>query len=90
LFLGRFFGPVRTPAILLAGLTRMPVASYVAWCGLADLLWVGAWQLALLHFGRVAQVVWDRFGTRAAGVAFAVLLAVALAVLGWRLTRGRP
>jgi len=83
LFIGRFFGPIRTPAILLAGLSRMPLLSYVLWLGVADVLWVGAWQVALIHTGRLALVFWHRIGFRAAAVAFALLL-LAAAVLLWR------
>lgn len=84
LFVARFFGPIRTPAILLAGLTRMPLATYAAWCGVADTLWVAGWQLLLLHFGRLAPAIWQRFGSPAAGVAFIALLAAASAILYWR------
>ncbi len=88
LFIARFFGPIRTPAILLAGLSRMPLASYVAWCGVADLLWVGAWQVALIRFGRLASVFWHRTGVHAAAVAFFVLIAGAAVVLIWRWRTG--
>ena len=84
LFVARFFGPIRTPAILLAGLSRMPLGSYAAWCGVADLLWVGAWQLLLLRFGRLAPALWHRFGNPAAGLAFVLLLAAACALIYWR------
>lgn len=95
LFIARFFGPIRTPAILLAGLTRMPLPAYLACCGVADLLWVGAWQLALIRFGRVASTFWQRFGMRAAAAAFGLLILTAAVVALWRLfarpgTNGRP
>lgn len=84
LFIARFFGLIRTPAILLAGLIRMPLASYLLWCGVADTVWVGAWQLALIHFGRMASDFWRRFGSPAAAVAFGVLVVVAVLVVLWR------
>ena len=87
LFVARFFGPIRTPAILLAGLTRMPLSSYLIWCGVADALWVGAWQLALIRFGRVASIFWHRFGMRAAAAAFGLLLLTAAGFALWRLLR---
>lgn len=86
LFIARFFGLIRTPAILLAGLTRMPVAVYALWCGVADILWVAGWQLLLLRFGKLAPVLWHRFGTPAAGIAFGLLLVAAcgLIYIRWR------
>ncbi len=84
LFIARFFGLIRTPAILLAGVTRMPLPSYAAWCGVADIVWVGAWQLALIHFGRMASEFWHRFGSRAAAGAFVLLVLAAVAVVVWR------
>lgn len=89
LFVARFFGPIRTPAILLAGLSRMPLLHYGLWCGVADLLWVAAWQVALIRFGRVSVAIWQRFGGPAAALAFAGLLLAAAAVVVWRrVTRG--
>ncbi len=88
LFIARFFGPIRTPAILLAGLTRMPLGAYAAWCGVADILWAAGWQLLLLHFGRMAPALWRRFGHPVAGFAF-LGLAAAAGVLIYLLWRGR-
>lgn len=88
LFIARFFGPIRTPAILLAGLTRMPIATYAVWCGVADLLWVAGWQLLLLRFGRLAPKLWRHFGHPAAGLAFLALAAAAAGLLYW-LWRGK-
>lgn len=90
LFIARFFGPIRTPAILLAGLSRMPLVSYVAWCGVADFLWVLAWQVALLHFGGLVRVAWRRVGIPGAGVAFALLVILGAVILWrrWRAQRG--
>jgi len=84
LFVARFFGPIRTPAILLAGLTRMPLASYTAWCGVADVLWVAGWQLLLLRFGRLAPALWEHFGNPAAALTFVALLAAASGFIYWR------
>ena len=88
LFVARFFGPIRTPAILLAGLTRMPLLTYVLWCGVADALWVAGWQLLLLRFGHLAPQLWHRFGHPVAAL---VLVALALACAGvmYWLWRGR-
>lgn len=87
LFIGRFFGPIRTPAILLAGLSRMPLVQYVPWCAAADLLWVLGWQVALLRFGGVLRSALRHLG----GPTFAILVGlavVAAAVVAWR--RWRP
>lgn len=83
LFIARFFGPIRTPAILLAGLTRMPLPTYAIWCGVADVLWVAGWQLLLLRFGRLAPALWRRFGHPAAGFAFLALTAAACVLIYW-------
>ena len=90
LFIGRFFGPIRTPAILLAGLSHMPLVKYIAWCAAADLLWVLGWQLALLRFGGLARAVWQHFGVPGAGLALAalVVLVCVLAWVRWRPQRG--
>lgn len=90
LFVARFFGPIRTPAILLAGLTRMPLGSYAAWCGVADLLWVATWQLLLLRFGRIAPALWRRFDHPVAALVLLVLVASACALLyrRWRTQGG--
>lgn len=90
LFIGRFFGPIRTPAILLAGLSHMPLVKYAAWCAVADLLWVLAWQVALLRFGGLVRTVWHHFGAPGAEVALAILLVLAcvLVWLRWRPQRG--
>jgi membrane protein DedA with SNARE-associated domain len=84
LFVGRWFGPVRTPAILVAGMARMPFAHYAAWSALAALSWTATWQFLAWHFGAAAAALWGRFGFSAVG---AVLLAAAAAWFGTRALR---
>ncbi len=79
ILIARFFGPIRTPAILLAGISRMPLGRYIAWCALADVLWVAAWQVLLLRFRWVVTGLWERFGPPAMLVALALGLAMAMA-----------
>jgi membrane protein DedA with SNARE-associated domain len=83
LFIGRFFGPIRTPAILLAGLSRMPLVKYIPWCAAADILWVLGWQLVLLRFRGVVRIILRHFGGPATVVMLAALV-LAIAALAWR------
>lgn len=88
LLVARFFGPIRTPAILLAGLSRMPIGTYIFWCALADVLWVLCWQVAILRFGRLALHAWQRFGTPVAATAFGLLVVAAVLAILWRKAGG--
>lgn len=84
LFIGRWFGPVRTPAILVAGMARMPLLHYLAWSALAALSWTATWQFLAWRFGAAAATLWARFGFSALG---ALLLAGAFAYLAARALR---
>jgi membrane protein DedA with SNARE-associated domain len=77
MFLGRWFGPVRTPAILVAGIARMPLASYIGWSALAALTWTATWQFLAWRFGAAVAGLWAHLGLGALGVLLALL------ALGW-------
>lgn len=83
-FLGRWFGPVRTPAILVAGIARLNLLSYVGWSALAAVTWTATWQFLAWRFSAAVAGLWTRFGL---GVAAAAL---ALAGMLWLLLRSLP
>jgi membrane protein DedA with SNARE-associated domain len=79
--LGRWFGPVRTPAILVAGIARLPLPSYLGWSALAALSWTATWQFLAWRFGAAVAGLWAHFG-------FAILGAAAIvAAMAWLGTR---
>ncbi len=80
LFLGRWFGPVRTPAILVAGIARMPLTSYIGWSALAAVTWTATWQFLAWRFGAAVARLWAHLGLAALGVLL-VLAAVAWLVV---------
>jgi membrane protein DedA with SNARE-associated domain len=80
-FIGRWFGPIRTPAILAAGFTHMDPAVYGAWSALGAVSWVGVWLFVTWKFGAAAVRAWHRYGWQSAlGLAAAALVVY----LAWR------
>lgn len=77
-FIARFFGLIRTPAILGAGLARMNFWSYLVWSALGGTLWCLAWLAASTFLG--APVL--ELARRWAGWT-ALLAGLALAVAAW-------
>ncbi|MBE3589574.1 MAG: PIG-L family deacetylase [Firmicutes bacterium] len=85
-FIGRWFGPIRTPAILFAGDARVPLPRYALASAAAALSWTAVYQLAFTWLGRTAVDLWQR---RAGWLAAALLGAAALAWAAWQLRRRR-
>ncbi len=74
-FAGRFFGLLRTPAILAAGAARYDLLRYTLWSALGSLLWSLAWLAAATYLGAPALAWLERRGGW-------VVLAAALALAG--------
>lgn len=53
-FIGRWFGPIRTPAILASGLMGLDIRKYLAASLLAASTWCFVWQLAAWKLGAEA------------------------------------
>ncbi|MBX6350029.1 MAG: PIG-L family deacetylase [Clostridia bacterium] len=85
-FIGRWFGLIRTPAILLAGSSRLHFGAYAAASAAAALTWTGAYQLAFTLLGRTALSL---LAKGAGWLALGLVLALAAAWLGWRLAGRR-
>lgn len=85
LFVGRWFGPIRTPAILASGMVRLPLLDYLAWSALAALSWTATWQFLAWRFGTAAAGLWTTFGFSLVGVA---LVSIGVTVLIVRAVRG--
>ncbi|MEW6724955.1 MAG: DedA family protein [Bacillota bacterium] len=50
-FVGRWFGPLRTPAILTSGISRVPVAGFTWWSWLGSLTWSFGYLLLWTKLG---------------------------------------
>ncbi len=81
IFVARWFGPIRTPAILGAGIARLPVIPYGLYALAAALLWNLAWQVGTYHFGTLVLRIWDLCRW------WAALLVPVLAGTAWLLSR---
>ncbi|MBT9260170.1 MAG: PIG-L family deacetylase [Clostridiales bacterium] len=87
-FIGRWFGPIRTPALLLAGAARIPLGAFAIASALAALTWTGVYQAA---FWLLGQATVDLLRRQTGGLFLVLLLLVALAgLLWWRSHRLRP
>jgi len=73
-FAGRFFGLLRTPAILAAGAARYDLPRYTLWSALGSLVWSLAWLAAATYLGAPAFAWLER---RGGWVALAAALALA-------------
>lgn len=80
---GRWFGPIRTPAILAAGFLGMSLPVYTLWSAAASLSWTAAWLFAAWKFGAAAMTVWKRWGLWA--LLTLLVLVMALVLVGRRL-----
>ncbi|MBX5476475.1 MAG: PIG-L family deacetylase [Clostridia bacterium] len=85
-FIGRWFGPIRTPAILFSGDARVPLPRYALASAAAALSWTGMYQLAFIWLGRTALDLWQR---RAGWLAGALVVAAAALWAGLQLRRRR-
>lgn len=84
-FIGRFFGLLRTPAILAAGAARYDLLRYTVWSAAGALLWSLAWLTAATYLGPPA-LAWVA-ARPAWGAAAALALAAAAAGWWWRRRR---
>lgn len=50
-FIGRWFGPIRTPAILASGFMRIDIRKYLVASVLASFSWCFTWQLGAWKLG---------------------------------------
>jgi membrane protein DedA with SNARE-associated domain len=83
LLVGRWFGPIRTPAILAAGFVGMAKTPYLFWSAVAALSWNAAWLFAAWKSGAAAIAAWKRWGARAALAVVALVVAVYVAWRRW-------
>ena len=86
-FFGRFILGLRTWASWLAGATRMPWRSFVAWNALGGICWATAVGLIAYYLGHSAKSAIETFGIY--GLIAAALAIISALVLGRRYARHR-
>jgi len=90
-FIGRWFGPIRTPAILASGFIGIDIRKYLVASALASFSWCLTWQLGAWKLGEavvrllephVLGALWPwRWELLAAGVLFATVALLALRLI---------
>lgn len=61
IFLSRFFGFIRAPSILSAGIAGMDLVKYVAYSALGGVIWNGFWAVAAWLFGAQLPILLGKF-----------------------------
>lgn len=83
-FVGRFFGVIRTPAILGAGMARIGLPRFLAWSAAGGTLWTLAWLWAAVAAGGPLMALGHRYGAWAGIAALLALPAAAVVLHRWR------
>lgn len=84
-FIARWIGALRAVVPFVAGVSRLAVASFLAWNAAASLLWAGTVVVAGALLGRHIASTVDRIGTVISIVAIAAIAGVFL----WRQVRSK-
>lgn len=79
--ISRWFGLIRTPFILYAGVAGMPLPWYAFYSFWGALSWVGIWQYGLYLFGELFIRMWHQYQPYVIGVGVLIAILSLLSVL---------